>query len=310
MTEEEKFKRLARRVKIRRWLMMIGIALAIFLLLTGIGLQLVLKSTKRASAANNAYLDVVDTMLSPNIKVSDQYLGNTTIMGGQVISHRYKEVEGQRVAWSPVTADYSWLRGANIPNALNSTDEGNHAMYDRMTQQRVPRFYNLRHSVSHADEQITQDLKQVDKSRGQVAEVALTFKEPLTYRQIQQRLPQGVHAVWYWAGIAGTASGTHMDNDYVGVQATKTTGQLTNSDYQLFRQATRRAKKSDYQMEFDGFEVFKYGSQYAKTYPRLSDAKFAGVIATGTSVNFKRLGQPRWIAASSVGYFQAEKVFK
>jgi hypothetical protein len=206
MTSNQEFKRLARRVKLRRWGMTILIAGVVCLGLGFMTVQTLNALTRKASDRDNAFMSDVAEIMAPNIQISDQYLVNNKLFSGQVLSHRYKDIEGQRVAWSPMTAGYSWAQGGHLPTALNATDEQGARVYDRVTQQKVPVFYNVarkRQAGQLTGSHPLQELGQVERTKGQVAEVALTFQHPLTYRQIQQRLPQGVHAAWYWLGCFG-----------------------------------------------------------------------------------------------------------
>ncbi|GEO69423.1 sigma factor regulator N-terminal domain-containing protein [Levilactobacillus acidifarinae] len=308
MTDEQQFKRLARRLKWRRWVITILIAFVVCVGTLGVGLKIMDTRSRQATAWENNYFDLVGTLLSPNIRVSDQYLTNRTMGSGQLVSHRYKQIEGQRLVWSPLVANYSWLTGPETPSAFNSTDDERNAAYNRVTQQRVPIFYNCRYhpSTQARDYHLAHDLKKVQRTPNRITEMALTFDQPLTYDQIRKRLPRGVHAVWYWLGVPKGADTTTMENNFLGVQASGPQGELTTRDYRYFRQTLVRADRS--KIDLNG--LFAYGGRYARHYPTPKTAKFAGAIVTGKSDDFRQLGQPQWVAASSVGYFQAVATFK
>lgn len=295
--EGQQFKKLARRVKWQRWLVTVGITVVVMIIGGLAFLQFTKVRSQRATNQINASFDVTDTIMSPNIQVSDQYLFGNSFSGGTVVSHRYKEIDGAREAWSPLQASYTWLLGSST-DAVNPTDITDTAAYDRVTQKKIPLFYNLR--VKSPNVKVAHEVKQVAKTRHYRAEVALTFKTPLTVSQIQKNLPAGVHANWYWAGVSGKADTTSMDNNFVGVQAEKA-NHLTTTDYQAFRRAAMKNKSG---LTYDKFDVLHYANQYARKYPQLSQAKFAGVIVTGNSEKFKSLVQSNWLYASSVGYFQ------
>lgn len=315
MTSNQEFKRLARRVKLRRWGMTILIAGVVCLGLGFLTVQTLNALTRKASDRDNAFMSDVAEIVAPNIQISDQYLVNNKLFSGQILSHRYKDIEGKRVAWSPMTADYSWAQGGHLPTALNATDEQGARVYDRVTQQKVPVFYNVarkRQAGQLTGSHPLQELGQVERTKGQVAEVALTFQHPLTYRQIQQRLPQGVHAAWYWLGVSGKADTTVMANNFVGLQAGNARGRLTQQDYRAFRDVARTASHQATAAGFtlNGFAPFKYAGQYVQRYPQLTTARFAGVIVTGTSAHLKQLGTPSWVAASAAGVVTPQTTVK
>lgn len=307
MKTDIEFNRLARRVRWKRWLITIGIAVVVSFGLVVGGYQLLQHLAAKSSDRDMDYLQVTAEILAPNLQSSDRYLANTTIQGGQVVSHRYKEIAGQRVAWSPAVTNYSWL-GTELGTAINATDWGNtrqDRVYDRITQQRVPQFYDVSRRPTKTDPRWQQDLATVARTSHQVAEVALTFKHPLTYAAIQRKLPRSLTAAWYWIGTKDSAS-PELTNDYLGIaggdDGAPGTGRLTTTNYRYFRSALKQANREfGGTLRTGGLDVFKFGAQYAQRYPSLQTAKFAGVIVTGNSAAFKQLGHPDWVAASSAG---------
>lgn len=305
MNEEQQFKRLATKVKIRRWLMTAVIAVVVMVIGGGSFVGYTKIASQKASTALNKYFDITHEILAPNIQYSDQYLANTSFFGGTLVSHQYKEIEGYRETWSPERANYSWTRGVQLPDMLNSADSNQQrtALYDRETTHKIPMFFNLK-TVS-PNIKPTQELKKVTAVKGHVAEIALTFKQPLTYRQIQDKLPANLHAVWYWIGISGHSDATLVDNNYLGVQGSQT-GKLNAAKYRYFHKMLLAAKDKE-----GGYgDTFAYAGRYAKSHATLAQAKFTGVIVTGNSEAFKALKEANWIAASSVGYFQARTAIK
>lgn len=306
MNESKKFRRLARWVKIRRWLITVGIAVIV----VGAALPIAYKLTQmRAAKESNAIMQAMtlnQEIMAPNIQTSDQYLGNTSIMGGEVISHRYKEIEGYRVPWSTASGNYTWLGGGGdtLANATDWGDTADGGLYDRLTQQKIPLFYNTR--VKKPEIKVTQAISQVARSQRAVAEMAITFKQPLTYQQIRAKLPAKLHAQWYWIGVDGQADSTMMDNNFLGLQvpSVKHSGRLTTADYQPFVAALREEGQASSGMSYDKFDLSKFARKYVKQHPTLRQAKFAGVIVTGNSEDFTALTQANWIYASSVGIFK------
>lgn len=303
MNEEQQFNKLARRVKWRRWGVTIGLILVVMI---GVGLafvQMTKVKSKQASDEINRWFDVSNAVLSPNIQISDQYIENSDFFGGTVVSHRYKDIEGAHENWSANREPYTWLLGGGN-GAINSADITDTAAYDRVTQHKIPLFYNVNRQKSEVRR--AHEVRQVIRQRHYLAEVALTFKQPLTLKQIHAKLPAGVHAQWYWAGVSGKADATMMDNNFVGFRGARQ-AQGAAENYKWFR---REALTTPSGMSYNGFDVMAYAHKFAKRYPQLGQAKFAGVIVTGKSAAFTPLSQAKWVAASSVGYFQPDTGIK
>ncbi|NLR31044.1 anti sigma factor C-terminal domain-containing protein [Levilactobacillus tujiorum] len=313
MNEGKEFRRLARRVKFRRWVLTGMIAMIVVMVAIPVTYKLTQLRAAKVSNEMIREMETSDHLMSPNIAVSDQHLGNTSAFGGQVISHRYKEVEGYRVPWSSVVRDYSWLTGSSS-TLSNATDQNKSSLYDRETEQKIPMFFNQQ--ASRPNLKATHDLAKIGQSKGAVAEVALTFKQPLTYRQVQAKLPAGLHAQWYWIGVSDDADPTSMDNNLLGLSikdiglSHRPSEGLTQNDYRSFYQGLKYAATHAPDIAFDDFRPYKYGGQYAKRYPIASQAKFAGVIVTGNSEAFRPLDKANWIYASSAGFFKQRSVIK
>ncbi|WP_225428308.1 anti sigma factor C-terminal domain-containing protein [Levilactobacillus enshiensis] len=312
MNDEKQFRRLAIRVKITRWLITIGISIVVLFLAAIGGYWLTQKQAGKASKADDHFMELAAQVMAPNITVSDRYLADTNFMGGKVTSHRYKEIEGYRESWSPMVQAYSWSwLGNQSSETMNAVDETTTAAYDRLTQHKVPLFYNPQ--VKQPDIKRATDIDKVAGSKGAVAEVAVSFERPLTYAQIQQRLPKKLHAVWYWAGVSPKADATFMDNNYLGVQA-DAQGHLRQTkdenDYQSFHRALTEFVKLGWDSSYNNFSLHKYAKTYAQQNPTLKTAKFSGVIVTGDSENFKPLVDASWIYSSSAGFFQQRSVIK
>ncbi|HIW72246.1 MAG TPA: anti-sigma factor [Candidatus Levilactobacillus faecigallinarum] len=305
------FKKLAQRTKWRRTGMMVEIALVASLMVGAGGIQYIKVAAKRQTAQENRFFDLASQVMAPNIQSSDQFISNNGLVTTQLTSHRYKQIEGQRIPWSPMVATYSWWGGAPLPTRLNSLD-GDRSSYDVVTQQKVPVFYNDHRRLDKGEPRqlAVQEVQQVARNRGYVAEAALSFEHPLTYQQIRQKLPVGVHPAWYWLGVTGDADTTLMDNNFLGIQAETAQGSLTTRGYQEFRQQLAQASRSGFSLTYGTFNVFQYAGKYAKKHPTLATARFAGAIVTGESSRFKALDQAAWVEASSVGVFQRQQTIR
>ncbi|GHP13577.1 hypothetical protein YK48G_10020 [Lentilactobacillus fungorum] len=292
----EQFEKMAFKVKLKRWLITILIVIVTVPVVLVVGYKFSQSLAGRQTQLLNDKMETVQAIAAPNIQISDQIVDDTSIWGGKVISHQYKEIDGYRIPWSTAVGQYNWSFNWIPNNSLIDTTRT--AAYTRLTQQKVPLFYN--NQVPNPNIKKAAELPAVAKMKGYVAEMAITFKQPLTYRQIQSRLPSNLHANWYWLGVGGQADPTIEDNHFLGIQSIQRGGKLDNLSYQAFRKSLKKVSNTALD-SYNGFSLTDYAHQYAKKYPTLKQAKFAGIILTGKSENFKQLLNQDWIAESSAG---------
>ncbi|RHW44883.1 anti-sigma factor [Bombilactobacillus bombi] len=313
MDENQKFENLARKVKIKRWLWTIGL-IVILVPLVMIGFDKITGHLVRQQS-NQLFkkMDMRSTIMAPNIQTSDRLLADDNNQHGKIISHRYKEIDGYRIPWSSVEGRYDLFTNAialsNVVDSHSQTQKSHKIKvldYDRTTQTKIPLFYNNQYQAHlKADSLVKpQELPRVAQMSNYVAEVALTFKQPLTYQAIQQKLPQNLHANWYWIGTNKHNSLEVANNNYLGIQAYN--NRISNHDYQDFRKLLAQAQTLGLTETFtlnndQPYKPAQYAAYYAKKYPDLKKARFYGVIVTGQSENFKQLENADWISASSTG---------
>lgn len=295
MNEDKQFEKLARKVKFRRWL----ITLATVVITVPIMLLLMYRGTQYLSGIQsqqlNQKMEIAETVMAPNIQLSDQVLDNTSVWGGNVVSRRYKVIDGYHVPWSAVQGKYSWFNDT-LADSVNLNDYEPNAVYDRITQVKEPIFYNNR--LRHSEVKRVNELPDVAKMRNYVAEVAVTFKKPLTYQQIQSKLPKTIHADWYWIGVGGKLDPTMDGSNFLGIQADG--GRLMNQDYRYFHKALQKVTSENVGLDSNG-AIAKYAHQYARQNPSLKKAVFYGVILTGRSEQFSRIKNQTWYVESSAG---------
>lgn len=82
MNESKKFRRLALWVKIRRWGITVVIAVLVVLAAMPVAYKLTQMRAAKVSNEIMRTMEMNNELMAPNIEVSDQYLGNTSVMGG------------------------------------------------------------------------------------------------------------------------------------------------------------------------------------------------------------------------------------
>jgi len=295
---DQDLKQLAKHTRRKRWLMTAGIALVTgLLLLVGLyfGLQRVLE--RRYQATDAAFV-TRETIESPNIVTTTRYLTNQSLFSAELVSDRYKNIDGYQVPWAQARAAFGWFQG-NQDISSDGVDATAYGLVNRATRQKLPLFTNPRAKTYHP----LNELPTLKTSPNAVAEVALTFKQPLTYAQIRQRMPANLLINWYWVGTASRYDVTQSGR-YIGVNADEKNGQLTNSMYSDFVQQVHTAAKQNAVTiaDADGQTYHFYRDGVAQTpTTQLAQAKFSGVIVSGKTSNLLKLTSQTWIADSSVG---------
>lgn len=292
MKQDQQFEKLAFRIKLKRWLFTILLIVILFPVLAMVGYKATQSLAARQSTQLMSEMDTRQSLMSPNIQISDLMIGNSNVGGGTIVSHQYKDIDGYRIPWQTVQGKYNWAYHEMQSN--NLVDSYDSAAYTRATQTKIPLFYN--NTVESPNVKKVSEIKSVSTMKDYVGEVALTFRQPLTYKQILRKLPSGIQANWFWLGVSGRADPTIENNNFLGIQSTS--GKLAPSDYKIFSKDLREANDLG---TINNFSLTHYAHQYAKKYPSLNRAKFAGVIVTGKTENFKPLRNQTWITESSVG---------
>ena len=269
MNQDKQFEKLAFRIKLKRWVITILLIIILFPIMTAVGYKITQSFSARQSSGLMKEMEIQQDLMSPNIQNSDLVIGNSNIGGGTVVSHQYKDIDGYHLPWQTV--------------------EGK-----RTTQTKIPLFYNNR--VKSPNVSKAYEVKKISQMKNYVGEVALTFRHPMTYSQILQKLPKGIQANWFWLGVNGKADPTIEDNCFLGIQSFN--GKLGPNDYKGFRKSLQSAKNLG---TYNSFSITDYAHGFAKKYPTLNQARFSGIIITGKTENFKPLVNQNWITESSVG---------
>jgi len=295
---DQDLKQLARHTRRRRWLMTVLIALVTGLLLV-VGLYFSVQAVlERRYQATDATFITKETIESPNIITTSRYLTNESVFSAELVSDRYKNIDGYQVPWSQARAAFGWLQG-NQDISSDGVDQTAYGLVNRATRQKLPVFTNPRAKTYHA----LNELPTLKQSPNAVAEVALTFDRPYTYAQIQQLVPQNVLVNWYWLGTASRYNVAQLGR-YIGVNADEKTGQLSIETYQDFvRQVHIAAKQNSMTISGDGgptYRLYADGVQQTPT-NQLTQAKFGGIIVSGKTTNLLKLTAQSWITDSSVG---------
>lgn len=184
-----------KKAKIKHWLSIVVISMACCLALLFISDSL---STRHTTQLHDR-LFLEHSVSQPNVSIDSQVTANTSAFGGNIITNRSKNVDGYLIPWSTLTSSYSWM-GASVDfNELTSGSHSNgktYYEYDKQTKQKVATFYNP--AIKDYYGGVQNQLEAVVQVKNHVAEVAISFKEPLTMKEVRERIPENLNIAWLY----------------------------------------------------------------------------------------------------------------
>lgn len=299
------FKKLALRVKVKRWSLMILISITITILILIIGYRGTHLFVRKNYLALDKEFQVLDVINSPNIYSDSRYIASNDAFGGVLVSDRYKNIDGYKVAWEQRQGTFNWM--AATPDAGNDAfaeiqrGEQIVGMENKDLRMKVPTFFNS--AIKKSAIQKTDELKTLSKMDNQLAEVGITFDKPYSYEEIQQMIPSDLLINWYWIGTSGSFDTTELSS-YLGINANEMDGTLNETDFKDFVKVLKKTNVSSrkiYSRKNQSYSLYADGASYAKVNNNLAESKFSGIIVSGKTENFKALENQNWLFASSVG---------
>lgn len=281
-----------KKAKRKHWiiniLISIVVCIVLLVLFNRLGNYLAAQNTKQLH--DNLFLQ--HAIAQPNVTINSQVTANSSMFGGNIITNRYKNIDGYLVPWSTLTSTYSWF-GASID--YNELIPGFHSSgensfeYDKQTKQKVASFYHPK--IKEYYDGVQNQLEAVVQLENSVAEVAISFKEPLTVKQLQENIPDTLNIAWLYMT-------SKVTNEAAGPSGVTIYGY---SDSELSKEAfdefINNLKKYDQRQSID--EIQKYIEENEKK--SFNDIAVLGVMLTGRTENFKQLLGKDFIRGASVG---------
>ncbi|KGR85485.1 sigma factor regulator N-terminal domain-containing protein [Lysinibacillus odysseyi] len=153
-------------------------------------------------------LFLAQAITQPNVDIDSQVTANSSMFGGNIVTNRSKNINGYLVPWSTLTSSYSWF-GASID--YNELIPGYFSQgateyeYDKQTKQKVATFYHP--AIKKYYDGVQNQLPELVQMKDHVAEVAISFKEPMTMDEVKNSIPDNLNIVWlYMASKVGDES--------------------------------------------------------------------------------------------------------
>ena len=153
----------------------------------------------KSSTRLHEQLFLHNAIAEPNIQIDSQVTSNSSMFGGNIVTNRSKNINGYLVQWSTLTSSYDWLRikidhNELIPGFYWSDTE--FYEYDKQTKNKVATFYHP--SIQEYYDGVQNELGEISQMENHVAEVAISFDQPYTLQEIQEKIPDNVNIVWLY----------------------------------------------------------------------------------------------------------------
>ena len=264
---------------------MIGIALAtVFIVLPILYKGANMISGHQANKVKDA-ISTIHTISEPNVSIDAHHLHDTATNGGTVVTKRYKDIDGYVVPWGMMNSSYSW-RGYRIDR--DTLSPGWHPgktdyQYDKNTKQKVAVFYHP--DTEKVEGGIPNDLAAVATMDGFVAEMALSFDQAYSLKEVLRQLPDTLNVTWA----------------FVDSEAPK---EAIGPIYPVYGFTIEEDIEGSIDVFQEALQVVK-GSGEDEVIERMLKAKdpsfVRGVIVTGQAQNMKALETLDIIRGASVG---------
>ncbi|MFZ2476173.1 MAG: anti sigma factor C-terminal domain-containing protein [Lactococcus raffinolactis] len=324
MKLNENFDQLIKKEKRKRLLKTIAISFVTTVVLLFIGFTLINKRMEMQYKKAQEMANITDMIESPNLVSQSQYLSTSGRVTSQLKSERFKNIDGYMVAATPLEINFS-LFGIGYGSGKNSsltvpiTKTKEIGAFSRENGEKLPLFFNPKHKESETQQEAkaTHEARTLSGFKNHVAEVAISFKEPMTYAEIQAKIPENVLINWYWLGMASDQlSATETVGKVIGINAdeagklsseplkSKTSSAWWSPNYPSFVAAVKTAaEKRGYTV--NGLDIYQDALKQIEKYPTLKTAKFSGIIVSGRTENLATLDDESYVYTTNVG-LQAE----
>ncbi|WP_369900791.1 sigma factor regulator N-terminal domain-containing protein [Bacillus manliponensis] len=257
----------------------------------------------KSSTKLHDWLFVHNEIAEPNVQIDSQVMSNSSMFGGNIVTNRSKNINGYVVQWSTLTSSYGWI-GSDIDH--NELIPGFHWSdtefyeYDKQTKKKVATFYHP--SIKKYHDGVQNELGEISQMENHVAEVAISFDQPYTFQEIEEKIPDNLNIVWLYMT-------SEIKDESKGPAGMPVYGfHPSDSPKEAYNSFMDSLEKYD----ADGEEIQKFlRSNKNKPFDKV---EILGVMLTGQTQNFKALENQDFIRGASVGatapivpYIQPEK---
>lgn len=281
-----------KKAKIKHWVTITIISIAVCVVLLFVfnrfGNYLSAQNTMRLH--DNLFLQ--HSISQPNVNIDSQVTANSSMFGGNIITNRSKNINGYLIPWSTLTSSYSWFGASIDHNELIPgfhSSGNNYYEYDKQTKQKVATFYHP--AIKEYYDGVQNQLEAVVQLENQVAEVAISFKKPLTMEQVRENIPKNLNIAWLYmtSRITDEAPGPSGLPVY-GYKDSE----LSKESFDMF---IKDLKKYDERGSME--EIQKYIEENENK--PFNEVTILGVMLTGRTESFNELLGKDFVRGASVG---------
>lgn len=290
---DQPIQKALRKAKIKQLLKITIISLVVFFVLLvafyRIGNHFASKSTHKLHDSLFLYHDIAQ----PNVRINSQVTSNSSMFGGNIITNRSKDVDGYLVPWSTLTSSYDWFRGSVDSNELIPGFYWGETLfyeYDKQTKQKVATFYHP--EITNYYDGVQNQLNEISQMTDYVAEVAISFKKPLTIHEIQSNIPTDKFNI-QWLYMTSRIVDESNGPSGLPVFGYNDSG-LSKEAFNSFIDNLKR-----YDSNSDIEEIQKFIRENASK--PFDEVPVLGVMLTGRAENFKLLNSKDFIRGASIG---------
>ncbi|MDX8289168.1 sigma factor regulator N-terminal domain-containing protein [Metabacillus indicus] len=244
----------------------------------------------KSSASLHEALFLHHAIAEPNIQIDSQMISNSSMFGGNIVTNRSKNINGYVVGWSTLTSSYDWTVGQIDDNELKPGfywSDTNFYEYDKQTKNKVAKFYHP--SIKKYFKGVPNELKEISQMDNHVAEVAVSFNQPYTLQEIEEKIPDNLNIVWLY-----------MTSEIVDESKGPAGMPVYGYDPSVSPKAAYNSFIDDlerYGTDDDMIQDFLKKNKN-KSY---DNVEILGVMLTGQTKNFKALENQNFIRGASVG---------
>ncbi|HGH7181956.1 hypothetical protein DXB51_16315 [Bacillus cereus] len=235
-----------------------------------------------------------NAIAEPNVQIDSQVTSNSSMFGGNIISNRSKNVNGYVVPWNTLTSSYGWFLTHIDFNELTpgfywSRSNAEFYEYDKQTKNKFATFYNP--NIKDYHDGVQNELGEVSQMNNYVAEVAISFNQPYTLKEVQTKIPDNLNIVWlYMTSPIGDESKGPAGMPVYGFNP-------DTSPKEAYKEFVDSLNQYDDGGHDEDIQKFLKAN---KNKP-FDQVKILGVMLTGKTENFKALENQDFIRGASVG---------
>lgn len=279
-----------KKAKRKQLLKTIFIAIIVVLILLPILYKTGNYFAAKSSARLHEQLFLHHAIAEPNILIDSQVTSNSSMFGGNIVTNRSKNINGYLVKWSTLTSSYDWFGNQIDHNELIPGFYWSDTQvyeYDKQTKNKVATFYHP--STQKYYDGVQNELGEISEMKNHVAEVAISFDQPYTFQEIQEKIPVNLNIVWLYmtSPIADESNGPAGVPVYGFDPADS-----PKEAYESFMEALKKYDANDETIR----EFLKSNKN-----KQFDEVKILGVMLTGQTKNFKALENQSFVRGASVG---------